>query len=99
MTARFAIADDVAWVDAGDLGKDAAEVYVARVSGESPPVVLVGPAWAVWTAVAAGGGDAPTVVRRVTELTGASADDVSHDVQGFLTTLVEAGLLAQAGSA
>jgi hypothetical protein len=98
MTARFAIADDVAWVDAEDLGKVVAEVYVARVSGESPPIVLAGPAWAVWTAVADGGEDVPTVVSRVSELTGVSADDVAHDVQEFLRTLVEAGLLAQAVS-
>ena len=93
MTVSFAIADDVAWVDAEDLGKEAAEVYVARVSGAAPPLVLVGPAWAVWTAVADGGGDAPTVVARVSELTGASPEAVADDVRGFLTTSCEDGLL------
>lgn len=93
MTVSFAIADDVAWVDAEDLGKEVAEVYVARVSGSSPPLVLVGPAWAVWTAVADGGGDAPAVVARVSELTGATPEAVDDDVRGFLETLVEEGLL------
>ena len=97
MTVRFAIADDVAWVDAEDLGRERAEVYVARVAGTTPPLVLTGPAWAVWTAVADGGGDAPAVVARVSELTGASPDTVDADVRGFLEQLVEADLLTRAG--
>lgn len=97
MSDPYVVADKVAWVDAEDLGKERAAVYVARIP-QGPPIVLEGPAWAVWTAVTEGVGGDDEVVARVTDLTGLGADEVGPDVRAFLADLLAQGLLARQAS-
>jgi hypothetical protein len=92
---RYSVADDVAWLEAAEAGRDRAEAYVARVP-EGPPLLLEGAAWAIWLAVAEGGrsgGRLDDIVARAADLTGSDAPDVADEVAGFLGSLVEAGLV------
>ena len=92
---HYSVAEDVAWLEAAEAGQDRAEAYVARVP-EGPPLLLEGPAWAIWVAVAEGGrrgGRLGEIVARAAELTGSEAPGVADEVSQFLGSLVEAGLV------
>jgi hypothetical protein len=66
-------------------------VYAARLP-DGPPLVLGGPAALVWDAVCAGGSLAD-VVDRVASASGESAADVRPGVEGFVSGLVDAGVV------
>lgn len=65
-------------------------VYVARLP-DGPIIRLFGTAAIVWRAVL-GDGDA-SAADRVAATVGLAADEVADDVDGFISVLVEMGLL------
>jgi len=87
----YSVADGIAWIAADELGEDRAAVYVARVP-EGPPLLLEDAAWAIWMAVTEGG-RLDDVVARAAELAGAEPSDIADEVDGFLRSLLEAGLI------
>jgi 3-deoxy-D-arabino-heptulosonate 7-phosphate (DAHP) synthase class II len=90
---RYRVADTVAWVDSGLPGSDEPAVY-ATVLPSGPPLVMAGPARAIWLAVAEGG-TADEVVARAADTAGAVADEIVDDVRAHLTELVRLGLVTR----
>ncbi|AZS35886.1 hypothetical protein CVS47_00484 [Microbacterium lemovicicum] len=89
---RWAVADDVAWVDEPD------RAVVLRLSAEAAePVTLEGSAAVIWDAVVAGGpsgDDVAAITSRTAEAAGMEApDDIAADVSDFLAHLLDGGLI------
>ena len=93
---RYVVAPDVAWLDAEDVGDERPAAYVTRLPG-GPPMVLEGPAWAIWCGVATGGTLAE-ITDEVAALTGEEAATVAGEVALFLESLVEGGLVSRSPS-
>jgi len=87
---RFEVAPDIAWVDAGTVGMDRAELYVARLP-DGPPLLLTDAAWAIWLAVAETG-TLDEIVERAAELTDSDPAHVAALVRDFVEQLVADGL-------
>ncbi|MFS0734001.1 PqqD family peptide modification chaperone [Microbacterium sp. 1P10UB] len=89
---RWAVADDVAWVDEPDRS------VVLRLSAEAAePVTLEGSAAVIWDALVAGGpsgDDVAAITSRTAEAAGVDApDDIAADVADFLAHLLDGGFI------
>ena len=94
---RYAVAADVAWVDAEHVGEARAEVYVARLP-DGEPLLLRDGAWAIWHGVAQGG-TVDDIVGHAADLSGAERDVIADDVARFVESLVARGLVVPTPSA
>ncbi|GAA2127081.1 PqqD family protein [Nocardioides bigeumensis] len=92
----FAVARDVAWVDAEAAGGTGAHVFLAKLP-DGPPRVLSGPAWAIWMALAETAGSVDQIVTVTSELTGQDPEGIRSDIESFLARLLTEGLAVRSG--
>lgn len=89
----YRVADGVAWVSREEFDQgDEPRAYVARLP-RGPALALGGAACLVWLSID-GGGTAPEIAARVSELAGAGVEDVRDDVARLLGDLVIAGVVS-----
>ncbi|WP_210649307.1 PqqD family protein [Nocardioides sp. SYSU D00065] len=94
MTARYRIADDVAWVseDGLDVG-DVPTAYLARVP-RGMPIMLEGSGCVVWLALAEGG-TLEEVTAAAAAMSDADPDQISADVADLVDQLVVIGVVRE----
>jgi hypothetical protein len=94
---RYRVADTVAWVESLLPDGDDLAVY-ATLPPSGPPLVMAGPARAIWLAVAEGG-TVDEVVASTATTAGAEPEEIADDVRAHLTELVRLGLVTHGDAA
>ena len=94
---RYRVTDTVAWVESRLPDSDESAVY-ATLLPSGPPLVMAGPARAIWLAVVEGG-TADEVVAGTAAAAGAEAEDIADDVRRHLAELVRLGLVTDGNRA
>jgi hypothetical protein len=91
----YRLADQVAWVESRLPDSDEDAVYATRLPS-GPPLVMAGPARAIWLAVT-DGGTADDVIAGTAALAGAEPEEIAGDVRAHLAELVRLGLVTRGG--
>lgn len=91
MTRRYALRDDLAWLEAADGGRNERVAWVADM-GTGDVYQLEGTAWLIWVLLADGAADVETLQARAASEGVAGAFE-GFDVETFLEDLVHTGLL------
>ncbi|MBS1905465.1 MAG: hypothetical protein JST33_02625 [Actinobacteria bacterium] len=93
MTARYAIAPQIAWVDGADGGREESAVWIARLD-TAELYELRDAAWLVWVLIADGVSTVDSIRAEVAEL-GATIDFGDQGLQGFLDDLEDREMIVR----